>query len=167
MPPQKFPEDTLVQGDVLATNDPEIGTGHLPDVTMITPIFKKGKIVAYAGSIAHLPDIGGRPLHSEANDIFEEGIRFPIVKLHKAGVPNADVLDIIAASVRLPTEVLGDLESMVAANRVMGRELLAFLDGNLGLNLLSSSPESGLIHALVRALPGSEKHCEEPFGGRR
>ena len=50
------------------------------------------------------------------------------MKLHKAGEPNQDVLDIIAASVRLPTEVLGDLESMVAANKVMGRELLEFLD---------------------------------------
>jgi N-methylhydantoinase B len=124
----KFPAETLKEGDVLATNDPEIGTGHLPDVTMVTPIFKNGKVVAYAGSIAHLPDIGGRPLHSEASDIFEEGIRFPIVKLHEAGVPNRDVLDIIAASVRLPTEVMGDLESMVAANNVMGRELLKFLD---------------------------------------
>ncbi|MCP3384920.1 MULTISPECIES: hydantoinase B/oxoprolinase family protein [unclassified Bradyrhizobium] len=124
----KFPAETLQEGDVLATNDPEIGTGHLPDVTMITPIFKNGKVVAYAGSIAHLPDIGGAPLHSEASDIFEEGIRFPIVKLHKAGVPNQDVLDIIAASVRLPTEVMGDLESMVAANNVMGRELVKFLD---------------------------------------
>lgn len=125
---KKFPSQMLEPGDVLATNDPEIGTGHLPDVTMITPIFKNGKVVAYAGSIAHLPDIGGRPLHSEASDIFEEGIRFPIVKLHKAGVPNQDILDTIAASVRLPTEVLGDLESMVAANNVMGRELLKFLD---------------------------------------
>lgn len=124
----KFPPERLAEGDVLATNDPEIGTGHLPDVTMVTPIFKNGRIVAYAGSIAHLPDIGGAPLHSEATDIYEEGIRFPIVKLHKAGVPNQDVLDIVAASVRLPTEVLGDLESMVAANAVMGRELLKFLD---------------------------------------
>jgi N-methylhydantoinase B len=124
----KYPAASLKEGDVLATNDPEIGTGHLPDVTMITPIFKKGRVVAYAGSIAHLPDIGGRPLHSEASDIFEEGIRFPIVKLHEAGVPNQDVLDILAASVRLPTEVMGDLESMVAANNVMGRELLKFLD---------------------------------------
>ncbi|MGX1062952.1 N-methylhydantoinase B/oxoprolinase/acetone carboxylase alpha subunit [Bradyrhizobium diazoefficiens] len=124
----RFPAETLEEGDVLATNDPEIGTGHLPDVTMITPIFKNGKVVAYAGSIAHLPDIGGAPLHSEASDIFEEGIRFPIVKLHKAGVPNKDVLYIIAASVRLPTEVMGDLESMVAANNVMGRELVKFLD---------------------------------------
>lgn len=124
----KFPAEMLQEGDVLATNDPEIGTGHLPDVTMITPIFKNGKVVAYAGSIAHLPDIGGAPLHSEASDIFEEGIRFPIVKLHKAGVPNQDVLDIVAASVRLPTEVMGDLESMIAANSVMGRELVKFLD---------------------------------------
>lgn len=124
----KFPAERLQEGDVLATNDPEIGTGHLPDVTMVTPIFRNGRIVAYAGSIAHLPDIGGAPLHSEASDIFEEGLRFPIVKLHKSGIPNQDVLDIIAASVRLPTEVLGDLESMVAANAVMGRELLAFLD---------------------------------------
>jgi N-methylhydantoinase B len=124
----RFPAEKLQEGDVLATNDPEIGTGHLPDVTMITPIFKNGKVIAYAGSIAHLPDIGGRPLHSEASDIFEEGIRFPIVKLHKAGVPNQDVLDVIAASVRLPIEVQGDLDSMVAANNVMGRELLRFLD---------------------------------------
>lgn len=123
-----FTPDMLEEGDVLATNDPEIGTGHLPDVTMITPIFKNGKIIAYAGSIAHLPDIGGRPLHSEASDIFEEGIRFPIVKLHKKGVPNQDVLDMIGASVRLPIEVQGDLDSMVAANNVMGRELLRFLD---------------------------------------
>lgn len=124
----KFPAQRLEEGDVLATNDPEIGTGHLPDVTMITPIFHKGKVIAYAGSIAHLPDIGGRPLHSEASDIFEEGIRFPIVKLHRKGVPNQDVLDMIAASVRLPTEVRGDLDSMVAANNTMGRELLRFLE---------------------------------------
>ncbi|MGR9403099.1 hydantoinase B/oxoprolinase family protein (plasmid) [Rhizobium leguminosarum] len=124
----KFPADKLEEGDVLATNDPEIGTGHLPDVTMITPIFKNGKVVAYAGSIAHLPDIGGAPLHSEASDIYEEGIRFPIIKLLKAGVPNQDVFDIIEASVRLPTEVRGDLESMIAANNVMGRELVKFLD---------------------------------------
>jgi N-methylhydantoinase B len=166
----KFPADALVEGDVLATNDPEIGTGHLPDVTMITPIFRKGKVVAYAGSIAHLPDIGGRPLHSEANDIFEEGIRFPIVKLHKAGVPNADVLDIIAASVRLPTEVLGDLESMVAANRVMGRELLAFLD-EYGLDEIDGLADA--IHArseartrnAIRAWPDGTYNAEVLLDG--
>lgn len=141
----RFPPESLEEGDVLATNDAEIGTGHLFDVTMITPIFRDGKVIAYAGSIAHLPDIGGRPLHSEASDIFEEGIRFPIVKLHKAGVPNQDVLDIIAASVRLPSEVRGDLESMVAANRVMGQELLRFLD-EYGLEEIDSLAD--VIHGL-------------------
>ncbi len=123
-----FPPETLEPGDVLATNDADIGTGHLLDVTMVTPIFKKGKVVAYAGSIAHMPDIGGRPLSPDATDIFEEGIRFPIMKMHRAGEPNRDMLDIIAASVRLPHEVMGDLESMVAANAVMARELGRFLD---------------------------------------
>lgn len=144
----KFPVEMLEEGDVLATNDPEIGTGHLPDVTMITPIFKNGKVIAYAGSIAHLPDIGGAPLHSEASDIFEEGIRFPIVKLLKAGVPNEDVFDIIAASVRLPTEVKGDLESMIAANNVMGRELVKFLD-EYGLDDIDGLAEA--IHSRSEA----------------
>ncbi|SFH92974.1 N-methylhydantoinase B [Bosea sp. OK403] len=166
----KFPPETLQDGDVLATNDPEIGTGHLPDVTMITPIFKNGKIVAYAGSIAHLPDIGGAPLHSEASDIYEEGIRFPIVKLHRAGVPNQDVLDIIAASVRLPTEVLGDLESMVAANNVMGRELVKFLD-EYGLDEVDGladaihSRSEAQMRKAIRAWPNGRYEAEVLLDG--
>lgn len=166
----RFPAATLQEGDVLATNDPEIGTGHLPDVTMITPIFKNGQIVAYAGSIAHLPDIGGAPLHSEATDIFEEGIRFPILKLMKAGVPNQDVFDIIAASVRLPNEVRGDLDSMIAANAVMGRELLKFLD-EYGLEEIDGLAEA--IHArsetqtrnAIRAWPNGSYGAEVLLDG--
>lgn len=123
-----FPADTLQDGDVLATNDPVIGTGHLPDMVMLTPIFRGGKIVAYAGSIAHLPDIGGRPQSPDSTDMFEEGIRIPMLKLYKAGVPNTDVFSVIEASVRLPNEVRGDIQSMVAANEVMSRELKRFMD---------------------------------------
>jgi N-methylhydantoinase B len=123
-----FPPATLEEGDVLATNDPMIGTGHLPDLVMLTPIFRGGRIVAYAGCIAHMPDIGGRPQSPDSTDMFEEGIRIPMLKLYKAGKPNADVLAVIAASVRLPNEVRGDIESMVAANAVMRRELLRFMD---------------------------------------
>src|ERR1700737_4669421 len=124
----KFPTRALSEGDVLATNDPEIGTGHLPDVTMITPIFRNGRIVAYAGSIAHLPDIGGRPQSPDSTDMFEEGIRLPILKLFKAGKPNEDVFSVLEASVRLPHEVRGDIQSMVAANEVINRELMRFMD---------------------------------------
>lgn len=123
-----FPPESLQPGDVLATNDPMIGTGHLPDMVMVTPIFRGGKIVAYAGSIAHLPDIGGRPQSPDSTDMFEEGIRIPMLKLYKAGVPNTDVFAVIEASVRLPHEVRGDIQSMVASNEVMSRELLRFMD---------------------------------------
>ncbi len=123
-----FPAETLQPGDVLATNDPVIGTGHLPDMVMLTPIFRNGRIVAYAGSIAHLPDIGGRPQSPDSTDMFEEGIRIPMLKLYKAGQPNIDVFAVIEASVRLPNEVRGDIQSMVAANEVMARELTRFMD---------------------------------------
>ena len=76
---------------------------------MVTPVFHQGQIVAYAGCIAHLPDVGGRPQSPDSADMFEEGIRLPILKFFKEGVTNQDVLDIIASSVRLPDEVLGDI----------------------------------------------------------
>ncbi len=121
------PPHTLKPGDVLATNNSRIGTGHPPDLVMVTPIFHQGTIVAYAGCIAHLPDVGGRPQSPDSVDVFEEGIRLPILKLFREGVANQDIFDIIASSSRLPEEVLGDINSMVAANDVMRREVLAFL----------------------------------------
>jgi N-methylhydantoinase B len=123
-----YPPERLEPGDVLATNDAMIGTGHLPDLVMITPIFRKGVVVAYAGNIAHLPDVGGRPLSPDASDLFEEGVRIPIMKFYKGGTPNQDVFDILASTVRLPNEVFGDIQSMVAANEVMARELGRFMD---------------------------------------
>ncbi|MEQ1648229.1 MAG: hydantoinase B/oxoprolinase family protein [Hyphomicrobiaceae bacterium] len=123
-----YPPEKLQPGDVLLTNDPLIGTGHLPDMVMVTPIFHRGKHIGFSGSIAHMADIGGRPYSPESTDIFEEGIRLPIVKLYKAGIRNDDVYDIVRASVRLPREVIGDIDSMVAANDVMARELVRFLD---------------------------------------
>ena len=56
---KRYPPDTLRPGDVIMTNDPWLGTGHLYDITMVRPVFRKGRIVAYTLSITHLPDIGG------------------------------------------------------------------------------------------------------------
>ncbi len=123
-----YPKEALSPGDVLVSNDPIIGTGHLPDVTVLTPIFREDRVVAFAGNIAHLPDVGGRPFSPDAGDFFEEGIRLPIIKLYKGGKPNQDLFEIIAASVRVPDEVVGDLQSLAAANDVMARELRAFMD---------------------------------------
>src|SRR5262245_12009871 len=83
-----FPRESLSPGDVLFTNDPWIGTGHLPDSTLAAPIFIGGRIVAFAVVIAHLSDIGGRQWSADSTEVFEEGIRFPIMKLVEGGREN-------------------------------------------------------------------------------
>ena len=156
-----FPVESLDPGDVLITNDPWISTGHLPDITMITPIFRKGRLVALAGNIAHMADIGGRPLSPDASDVFEEGIRLPILKLYKRGQPNQDVFDIIEASVRVPNQVLGDLAGQVAANDVMARLTEEFIAANA---LDDLTPLGDAIHrrcemamrAAIRSVPDGD-----------
>jgi N-methylhydantoinase B len=73
-----FPRETLSPGDVLFTNDPWIGTGHLPDSTMAAPIFNRGRIIAFVVAILHLSDVGGRQWSADSTEVFEEGIRFPV-----------------------------------------------------------------------------------------
>jgi len=165
-----YPPETLRPGDVLATNNPRIGTGHPPDLVMVTPIFHEGAIVAYAGCIAHLPDVGGRPQSPDSVDVFEEGIRLPILKFFREGVANQDVFDIIAASSRLPEEVLGDINSMVAANEVMRREVVAFLAeykmGGLGeLAAAIYARSETYMRKAIRAVPNGVYRAEMVLDG--
>jgi N-methylhydantoinase B len=120
--------ENLKQGDILFTNDPWIGTGHLPDATMVAPIFFKGRLVAYAMAVAHLSDIGGRQWSADAGEVFEEGIRFPVVKLAEEGVFNPWVMQMLEANVRLPQQVRGDIEAQVGALRVAERRLVELLE---------------------------------------
>ena len=82
---RKFPKHTLKEGDVLCTNDPWIGSTHLPDYNIVTPLFRKGKIVAFFGTIAHVSDVGGHLGDLEAYDVFMEGTRILPTKFYKAG----------------------------------------------------------------------------------
>ena len=77
----KYPPQTLHEGDVLMTNDPWLGTGHLFDVNVMQPVFRNRAIVGYTMSITHLPDIGGVGNSSHAVEISEEGLWLPICKL--------------------------------------------------------------------------------------
>ena len=122
-----FPSSTLSDGDVLFTNDPWIGTGHLPDSTLAAPIFMRGRIVAFSVVIAHLSDIGGRQWSADSNEVFEEGIRFPVIKLVESGKRNQLVFDMLAANVRLPDQVLGDLRAQLSAIYVTEERLRQFL----------------------------------------
>jgi N-methylhydantoinase B len=124
---ERFPVETLAEGDVLATNDPWIGTGHLPDYVMISPVFHEGTPVAFIGSIAHVSDVGGHAGEIEALDVFQEGLRVPPCKLYRAGEPNADVFAIIAANCRVPDLVLGDLRAMIGTHWIGAERLREFL----------------------------------------
>ncbi len=122
-----YPPETLSPGDVLITNDPQKTSGHLHDFTVITPIFQGDRLVAFFGNTCHVLDIGGRVYGTDAHSMFEEGLYVPITKLYSAGEPNSELLKLLAANVRAPEPVLGDIHAQVAANDVGGSRLLEFM----------------------------------------
>ncbi|MEX2314978.1 MAG: hydantoinase B/oxoprolinase family protein [Thermomicrobiales bacterium] len=122
-----FPPETLSTGDVLITNDPQKTSGHLHDFTVITPIFQGERLVGYLGNTCHVLDIGGRGLGTDARSVYEEGLFVPITKLYDAGRENSELVRLIAANVRTPEPVLGDIHAQVAGNDVGGRRLLDFM----------------------------------------
>jgi N-methylhydantoinase B len=121
----------LHPGDVVILNDPYEGGMHLPDVFMFMPIFAGGALQAFAVVIAHQTDMGGRVAGSNASDsteIYQEGLRIPVVKLYERGVPSRSVLRIIEKNVRVPDRVIGDIQAQYAACKVGEREFLRLLD---------------------------------------
>jgi N-methylhydantoinase B len=125
---ETIPPDELVPGDVLLTNDPWQTSGQLNDITVVTPVFADDRLVAYFANTCHAADIGGRILSAESREVYEEGLRIPIMKLFKAGAPNEDLLAVIRANVRTPRETIGDLYAQSACNEVGARRLVATLE---------------------------------------
>src|SRR4030088_705679 len=123
-----YPEKTLEAGDVLITNDPWMTAGQINDVTLVTPIFRDGRVVAYFANTCHMVDIGGRILSAEAREVYEEGLYIPITKLFVRGERNEELFKIIRGNVRTPREVEGDLYAMASCNDVGGAQLLEFMD---------------------------------------
>ncbi len=122
-----FPIDSLQPGDVLVTNDPWKTASQLNDITVITPVFHRSRVVAFFGNTCHALDIGGRGLSADSRQVYEEGIFIPIMKLYDAGLPNDTLLALLRANVRTPDEVLGDIHAQVVANEVGGDQLLKSL----------------------------------------
>ncbi|MEO9189103.1 MAG: hydantoinase B/oxoprolinase family protein [Acetobacteraceae bacterium] len=119
----RFGED-IAEGDVLVLNDPYEGGMHLPDIFIFKPIFADGAVLAYAATICHHTDVGGRVPGSNASDsteIFAEGLRIPALKLYERGKPNTTLFRIIEQNVRLPGRVFGDLRSQLAACEIAAR----------------------------------------------
>ncbi len=125
---KRFGRENIRPGDVFISNDPWQNAGHHPDITVITPFFKGGKLVGFAASIAHHADLGGSIDTNRVTDSFEEGLLIPLVRLYQEGEINQTVLDFVSANVRLPTAVIGDIHAQAAANQTGAERCLALLD---------------------------------------
>ncbi|HLI24174.1 MAG TPA: hydantoinase B/oxoprolinase family protein [Acidimicrobiales bacterium] len=122
-----YPPETLAPGDVLITNDPWMTSGQLNDLSVVTPVFKEGRLVGFFGNTCHAIDIGGLGLSADAREVYEEGLAIPICKLYEQGRPNRTLFELLRANVRAPEEVLGDLHAQVAGNQVGAERLLRYL----------------------------------------
>ncbi|GAB7551463.1 hydantoinase B/oxoprolinase family protein [Novosphingobium sp. 11B] len=119
-------------GDVFIGNDPYLASGqHLPDIYVVKPIFHAGHIEGWAATIAHHVDVGGLVPGSNslsATEIHQEGLRLPFLKLRRAGVADPVLPRVIAANVRTPELVLGDIEAQLAAAVAGSRGLAAMIE---------------------------------------
>ncbi|MEX2644143.1 MAG: hydantoinase B/oxoprolinase family protein [Acetobacterales bacterium] len=137
---RRFPVDTMKPGDVFITNDPWMGTGHLHDFTVVSPVFRsndKGgsKVVALFACTTHVVDIGGIGLSADGRQVFHEGLQVPMMYLASEGQVNEWFLEVVRENVREPVQVVGDIYSLVACNEVGGRRLLAMME-EFGLETL-------------------------------
>ena len=118
----------IFEGDVYLTNDPWKGTGHLHDITVVSPVFRKGRHIGFFACTAHVVDIGGRGFGPDAGEVYEEGILLPIMKFAERGNVSSDLIRLVRANVREPDQVVGDLYSLAACNEAGDRRLQSMLD---------------------------------------
>ena len=119
---RRFPLEGIRPGDMYLTNDPYVGGGsHLPDLTLTSPVFLDGRLVAFVANTAHHSDIGGKAAGSESADctsIYQEGLRLPPVKLMAGGELRQDIIDILLLNSRTPLHRDGDMNAQIAANLI-------------------------------------------------
>jgi N-methylhydantoinase B/oxoprolinase/acetone carboxylase alpha subunit len=157
----KIPLERMAEGDVFVLNDPWQGTGHLNDIVIVTPTFRRGKAVGLFADTLHVVDIGGRGVMGAANQVYEEGLYIPITRIVDKGEVNRWLMDLIAANVREPVQVIGDIYSLIASNETGGRRLVAMMDefelehlDDLARHILDHSRAASLA-AIARLRPGT------------
>jgi N-methylhydantoinase B len=162
-----FPAHTLKPGDVMITNDPWMGTGHIHDVNIAMPIFHKRKLVAFAAVVSHMPDIGGRLRNAGVREIFEEGLQIPRLKLIEGGKPNRTLFEMIARNVRVPEMTHGDIWAQVAACKMLEERLQPLLRSYdlavLGHEIRGRSEAA--MRKAIRAVPNGVYHARVEHDG--
>ena len=158
---ERYPAASLKPGDVLVTNDPWLGTGHLFDFVTVTPAFLDARLIGFFASTCHLIDVGGRGFVAEATSVYEEGLYVPHLKLAEQGRLNDTLLAILMGNSREPTQVRGDLLGLLSCNEVATRRLAAMLRefglaelDTLGEYILETS-RRGMLEAVQRLPHGT------------
>jgi N-methylhydantoinase B len=157
--------DRTRPGDVFVFNDPYVAGGmHLPDVYIVKPMFIEGSLEGYAATLVHQADMGGLAPGSTAvfaREIFQEGLRIPILKLYDAGVPNETFFRIMALNNRVPALVAGDMDSQLAAC-VSGDRAFTRLLGRYGVDVFRQFVDEthdraeAMMRDEIRALPDGD-----------
>ncbi len=141
---EKFGND-IQDGDIFIANDPHTAGGtHLPDINYAMPIFVEDELVAFICNIAHHADIGGMVPGSMAggmSEIYQEGLRIPVVKLFRKGVLQQDIMEILLLNVRVPKERQGDHNAQIASCRLGRRRFMEVVDVHGLANVLSAFDE--------------------------
>ncbi|MEP2954986.1 MAG: hydantoinase B/oxoprolinase family protein [Sulfitobacter sp.] len=125
---RRIGRQNILEGDVYITNDPWEGTGHLHDITMVTPSFHRGKLVGFFACTAHIVDIGGRGFGADAASVYEEGLYLPIMKFADAGKVDATLVRIIRGNVREPDQLVGDIYALTTCNEIGHRRLIDMME---------------------------------------
>jgi N-methylhydantoinase B/oxoprolinase/acetone carboxylase alpha subunit len=121
-----FPPETMDPGDIFLMNDPYCGGTHLPDIAIVQPVIVEGKVLAFAAAMTHHQDMGGLTpgsVPTNATEIFQEGLRIPLLKFRDRGVINETLVAMIRQNVRIPDTVMGDIHAQVAACGIGARRL--------------------------------------------
>jgi N-methylhydantoinase B len=157
---QEFFRDRIRAGDLYLVNDPYHGGSHLPDLTVVLPVFADGRLVCWTVNRAHQSDIGGAThgsYNAAATEIWQEGLRIPPLKLYDAGDERDDVLNMVATNVRHSRDFLGDLRASMGSARLGERRLLRLAE-EYGVDLL--------LEAVREVLDGTERRtraCIRPW----
>ena len=161
--------DTMAPGDVFIMNDPFDGGMHLPDIFVFKPIYRDGVRLAFAATICHHTDVGGRVAGSNASDsteIYQEGLRIPPLKFYEAGKRNETVVKFIEKNVRVPVKVMGDLRAQLAACNSGEKQFLDLVD-TYGVDKIGPYLEEILDYAermtraAIKELPDGEFSFED------
>ncbi|HZQ01609.1 MAG TPA: hydantoinase B/oxoprolinase family protein [Reyranella sp.] len=148
---KKIPLAEMNEGDVFILNDPWQGTGHLNDIVIVTPTYRRGQAIGFFADTLHVVDIGGRGIVGAAQQVYEEGIYIPITRIAEKGKVNQWLVDLIAANVREPIQVIGDIYSLISSNEIGGRRLTEMMD-EFGLERLDDLAKHILDHSRAATL---------------